>query len=115
MDPAGTPNLQRQCGLLGNGQRDGFDRAPHRSQSMGCGKKFRRLRQFGMANGLAARAADLPRAGSQACNIDVVGCSAVRANDEQGDSEAILGKPNRGFVNELETKPAVLQSIGDRC
>ena len=90
--PAGGPlALRRQCGLLGEGQRNRLNRTAHRCQRIGSGKKFRRLGPFGMPNDFAARAAD-PPLGLQACNIGVVRCSAVPANDEHGRLRSDIGQ-----------------------
>ena len=96
-------------GRRGHGFRHGLDRAAHRRQRLGRGDQLVGVGQFGVPDRAAAHATHLAAVRPQACHVDIVGCSAVRADDQHRRIRrrgTFWTKPSSRSVNGLETKPA---------
>ena len=103
-------SLRSRGRRFGGGFRHGLDRAAHRRQRLGCGDKLLLMGQFGVPDRAAAHATHLAAVRPQACHVDIVGCSAVRADDQHwtnsGWRGTFGGEPSSRSVNGLETNPA---------
>ena len=81
------------------------------ASACGRGEKLLAVGYFGVPDRAAAYAAHPAPIRPQACRVDVVRCSAIRADDQHWRigrirGAAPLGEPSRRSVNGLETKPA---------
>ena len=95
-------------GPPGHGFGHGLDGAADRRQRIGRGNQPVGVRQFGVPDRTAADAAHPAAIRPQACHVDIVGCSAVRADDEHRANQgrgSFGGEPSSRSVNGLETKP----------
>ncbi len=98
-----------QRGFLGKSVGRGFRHLRRGRDRLGRGQEHVGMARRGVPDLATAHAAHLAPARLQACQLDIVGCSAGRADDQHWRIRVVgtfCGDPSTRSVNGLETMPA---------